>query len=92
MPRGFGGARLLLLLPLGAVAAAPCAARPVLWTGRRSAIKTCCLGPPFSTQGPLRKKGVLLLTGSFGGVVHEEYVIAELVDVRLMSMSWRAWS
>ena len=29
MPRGFGGARLLLLLPLGAVAAAPCAARPV---------------------------------------------------------------
>ena len=29
MPRGFGGARLQLLLPLGAVAAAPCAARPV---------------------------------------------------------------
>ena len=29
MPRGFGGARSLLLLPLRAVAAAPCAARPV---------------------------------------------------------------
>ena len=29
MPRDFGGARSLLLLPLRAVAAAPCAARPV---------------------------------------------------------------
>ena len=29
MLRGFGGARSLLLLPLRAVAAAPCAARPV---------------------------------------------------------------
>ena len=29
----------------------------------------------------MRKKGVLLLAGNFGGVVHEEYVIAELVDV-----------
>ena len=29
MPRGFGGVRSLLLLPLRAVAAAPCAARPV---------------------------------------------------------------
>ena len=29
MPRGFGGARVLLLLPWRAVAAAPCAARPV---------------------------------------------------------------
>ena len=34
----------------------------------------------------MRKKGVLLLAGNFGGVVHEEYVIAELVDVRLMSI------
>ena len=29
MPRDFGGVRSLLLLPLRAVAAAPCAARPV---------------------------------------------------------------
>ena len=60
--------------------------------GAWTAIKNGNLGPPFSTQGSLRKKGVLLLAGNFGGVVHEEYVIAELVDVRLMSMSWRAWS
>ena len=90
MPRDFGGVRSLLLLPLRAVAAAPCAARPV--AGGLTAIKNGNLGPPFSTQGSLRKKGVLLLAGNFGGVVHEEYVIAELVDVRLMSMSWRAWS
>ena len=86
----FGGVRSLLLLPLRAVAAAPCAARPVAGglDGDQERESWSTLQHP----GLLEKEGVLLLAGNFGGVVHEEYVIAELVDVRLMSMSWRAWS
>ena len=54
MPRDFGGVRSLLLLPLRAVAAAPCAARPV--AGAWTTIKNGHLGPPFSTWGLLEEE------------------------------------